>query len=108
MWGVALNINSFLRCKVVDNMTRVVDNIMEIITMEIINEKSKNVLVSCVYRAPGTSVEIFTDIIAERFEQKSTKEVFFVVISTLIWTILVDVIRYMILQVKCIVSDYFR
>lgn len=31
---------------------------------------------SCVYRAPGTSVEIFTDIIAERFEQKSTKEVF--------------------------------
>lgn len=57
-------------------MTAMVDNVMEIITVEIVNEKSKNVFVFCVYRAPGTSVESLTDIITELFDQNHTKEVF--------------------------------
>ncbi len=37
--GVAFYINSSLRCKVVDNMTVVVDNIIELITVEIMRNQ---------------------------------------------------------------------
>ncbi len=74
--GVALYINSSLKCNVVGNMTTVVNGIMEIITVEIINEKAKNAIISCVYRSPGSCVEAFTDKIMELFDRSHNKIVF--------------------------------
>lgn len=45
----------------VKNMSAVVDNILECITVEIEMSKSKNILISCVYRTPGTPIDIFKD-----------------------------------------------
>ena len=65
-------------------MTTVVDGIMEMITVEIINEKAKNVIISCVYRSPGSCVETFTDIIMKLFERSHNKIVFYVKMLILI------------------------
>lgn len=46
--GVSLYISCSLKCNVVGNMTTVVDGIMEMITVEIIIEKARNIIISCV------------------------------------------------------------
>lgn len=62
-------------------MTTVVSNIMEMITVEIINEIGKNIIVTCVYRKPGSHVEQFTDKITEIFDKIQSKTVFVVILK---------------------------
>lgn len=59
--GVALYIKNSLKYKVVECMSTTIDNLMDCITVEICMEKQKNVIVSCVYRAPDSSIEAFKD-----------------------------------------------
>ena len=54
--GVAVYVNKNLNYKVIESMTTVIDNLLECITIEICKEKNKNVIISCVYRAPGSIV----------------------------------------------------
>ena len=42
-----------------DNMSAAVDNILECITVEIYKEQNKNVIINCIYRAPGSSIDMF-------------------------------------------------
>lgn len=74
--GVSLYINSSFKCDAVGSMTTVVDGIMEMITVEIINEKDKNVIIRCVSRSSGSCVETFTDIIMELFDRSQNNIVF--------------------------------
>lgn len=46
--GVAMYVDKNLNYKVIENMTTVVDNLLECITIEIYKEKMKNVMVSCI------------------------------------------------------------
>lgn len=55
--GVALSIDTSLSGCKVNSMSKTVDNILEIITVETKVEKIPNIIISCVYRRPGTSVE---------------------------------------------------
>lgn len=72
--GVALYVDRRLNYKIVKNMTNI-DEEMEIIMVEIILEKKKNVIISCVYRAPGSNIETFKS--TERlFAKKYHKDVF--------------------------------
>ncbi len=74
--GVAIYVDRNLKFRVLSDMTAVVDNVLECISIEIIKEKSKNVIISCIYRAPGSNIEIFKDWMEETFSCKSTKEIF--------------------------------
>lgn len=58
--GVALYVDSDLKCKQVEH-DNVIDALMECITVEIEMEKLKHIVVTCVYKTPGTNVETFKD-----------------------------------------------
>ena len=74
--GVAIYVDVSLNFRVLDCMTTVVDNLLECITIEICKEKHKNVIISCIYRAPGSSIEIFNEWIEGMFSQINSKIVF--------------------------------
>lgn len=74
--GVALFANTEIRCKIKDTMSITVDGVMEMITIEVLNEKSRNIVVSCVYRAPGSNLELFTDKLTELIEMSKNKTLF--------------------------------
>lgn len=57
--GVALYVDTALRCSLIKSMSRTIENILECLTIEINIERSKNIVMSCVYRTPGTSIETF-------------------------------------------------
>ncbi len=60
--GVALYVDRRLKYKIVESMTTAIDDICECITVEIDMGKMKNVIVSCVYRAPNSRIETFKDV----------------------------------------------
>lgn len=74
--GVALYVDIRLDYKVVECMSAVVDDITECITVEIGMEKKKNVLVSCIYRTPGTSIDTFGDWMEKMFASTNQKVMF--------------------------------
>lgn len=49
-------------------MTKKTDNMMECVTVEIMVKKSQKILVSCIYRAPGSCIDTFNNIIMEMFD----------------------------------------
>lgn len=59
--GVALYICSDLKCKIIESMTTVIENLMECITVEIEMKKQRNIMVTCIYRTPGSSIKTFSD-----------------------------------------------
>ncbi|KAL7377214.1 hypothetical protein ABVT39_024048 [Epinephelus coioides] len=65
--GVALYVDDALRCRLVKSMSNVVTDIMECLTIEISVEKFKNIVISCVYRTPGSCVDTFNEHLANIF-----------------------------------------
>lgn len=66
--GVALYIDVNLNCKIVEQKTIIIPDLLEILTVEIIMDKCKNILISSIYRPPGCNVELFTEKIIEMLE----------------------------------------
>ena len=62
---MAIYINSDLKCRRIEQMTTVMDDLMECITVEIEMEKIRNIVVTCVYRTPGSNVERFKESMEE-------------------------------------------
>nr|XP_049610262.1 uncharacterized protein LOC125988690 [Syngnathus scovelli] len=65
-----------MKFKIVEAMTQVVDNLLECLTIQICVEKKKYIIISCVYRAPGSSIETFTEWIESVMIQKGNKNSF--------------------------------
>ena len=59
--GVAIYTQKRINCKVLEQQTLVIDNMFECITIELCIDKQKNVIVSCLYRAPGDYLEQFNE-----------------------------------------------
>lgn len=76
--GVALYVKSIHQCDIVKNLSFSLENIMECVTVEIKCEKSKNVIISCVYRAPGSNIDIFKDKMSEMFNSINSNKHLFV------------------------------
>uniref|UniRef100_A0A1A8GC74 Helentron 4 helitron-like transposon replicase/helicase/endonuclease n=1 Tax=Nothobranchius korthausae TaxID=1143690 RepID=A0A1A8GC74_9TELE len=74
--GVALYVCHNLKSKVIHNMSTAIQDVMEMITIEIISEKTKNIIISCIYRAPGSCVEPCTNTITEMLSGICNKDVF--------------------------------
>ncbi len=72
---MALYVDKHLNYKVED-MSATVDNVMECITIETYRKRTKNVIVSCVYRTPGSNTETFTLKMEEMFAKLNQKVMF--------------------------------
>ena len=57
--GVALFIDECLEYKVHENLCIVIDEVMECITIEVNIQREKNIIVNCLYRKPGSNIDIF-------------------------------------------------
>lgn len=57
-------------------MTTAIDDVMECITVEICLKKRKSIIVSCVYRAPGSNIEIFKNVMGRIFATTNQKLIF--------------------------------
>ena len=73
--GVALYIDTELRCSVLKSMSKTIENIMECVTVEIKVDKTSNIIISCVYRTPGTSVDIFNEHLASMWDKVNDSKV---------------------------------
>ena len=77
--GVASYVSNSLDFKIANKMSTHVNDIMECITVELCINKSKNIIVSCVYRTPGSDIQSFNDKIEMIIKKvNSTKKSIFV------------------------------
>lgn len=74
--GVALYVDKNLRSKLIPNMTTTLEGVMEGLTIEIIMENRRNILVSCLYRAPGSDIENFKNCVEKMFTKSVQKDIF--------------------------------
>lgn len=57
-------------------MSTTTDDVIAWITFETCRDRKKNVIVSCVYRTPGSNIETFKDMMEEIFSQSNQKVMF--------------------------------
>lgn len=74
--GTALFVNRRLKYKIIANMTTAIDEVCECISIEIDMEKRKNIIVSCVYRAPNSSIEHLKNAMESLFSNTEQKIAF--------------------------------
>ena len=74
--GVAIYVDTNFNFKIVEAMSQVIDNLLECITIEICMENKKNMLISCVYRAPDSSIDTFKDWMGGMFSGIGNKNIF--------------------------------
>ncbi len=73
---VVIYVDNRMKYKVVENMTVVIEDLLECITVEICMERTKNIIVSCIYRTPGSNIEIFNEWMERMFTKTGQKIMF--------------------------------
>ena len=71
--GTALYVDKRLKYKIVEKMTAAIEDVCECVTVEIDMGKKKNIIVSCVYREPKSSIDIFKNLMEEMFTKTEQK-----------------------------------
>ena len=75
--GVLLYVSKTLNFKKLDKYSVQLDDVMESVTIEIDIANSKNIILSCVYRSPGSKLEQFIDYIEQFLKSvKSNKTIY--------------------------------
>lgn len=74
--GVAIYVDRNITFKVLESMSMVVDNMLECISIELCKGKNKPVIISCIYRTPGSNIELIKEWMEEMFTNKSHKTIF--------------------------------
>ena len=74
--GVALYISERLQPNYLPNKLKSIDNCAEIVTVEVTLANGKKVLVSCVYRAPNTNVDVLSDFIIAILRNNRNKTIY--------------------------------
>ena len=62
---MALFVNNQLKCKILTKHSVAVDNLYESVFVE----KSKNIVLGCIYRAPGSNLDLFNDKLSILMEE---------------------------------------
>ena len=73
--GVALYVDEALRCSQIESMSSTIDNVLECVTIEIYVEKANNIIISCIYRTPGSCLDTFDEKLAAMFSNSNDKKV---------------------------------
>ena len=74
--GVALYINETLQPNYLPNKSKCIENCAEIVTVEVTLANGKKVLISCVYRAPNTNVDILSDFLIAILRNNRNKTIY--------------------------------
>ena len=76
--GVSIYVNNCFKCKILHNMSWCINDIMECVSVELGVNNSKNYIISCVYRKPGSSIEEFCNGISNSINcVKTNSKTFF-------------------------------
>ena len=59
-------------------LTESVDDLYECVTITLQNDKGMNILVSCVYRAPGTSIDLFNEHIEALLHKINFNKIYYI------------------------------
>lgn len=59
--GCSIFVNALIKFKIINNLCFNIDDQIECACVELDMGKEKNVIVCCVYRAPGSSLEVFNE-----------------------------------------------
>lgn len=73
--GVALYIDKNIDCRLVENMSIAVGEVFECVTIEIVQQSKNNIIVSCVYRAPGSDMNLFNEWMERLFANNAKKDI---------------------------------
>ncbi len=76
--GVVLYVHDSLKVNKIEQFSLEMHNILESITLEIIVESGKNVIVSCIYRTPGSDIHIYTDFVEQILNFVKNKTVYII------------------------------
>ena len=75
--GVVCYVRSELSCKCIQHKSVVIDNIAECTTVELNIIGHRNVVISCLYRTPGSNANVFSDTLFELFSDLSVSKTIF-------------------------------
>ena len=73
---VWLYVDRNLNYKVANEMTTAIGNVLECLTVEFSMENKKNVIVSCIYRAPGSNIDICKEWMEKIYTMSKQKVIF--------------------------------
>lgn len=74
--GFAFYVHNCLKFSV-ENMSVVINNLLECLTIQVELDKGKNTFISCIYRAPGSCIDLFfSGRMVEMFAEKTNKPIF--------------------------------
>ena len=65
--GVAIFINNVFNHRIINELSMTYDGLMECLTIELCLKKSKNIIVSSIYRTPGSSIDMFIERFSDTF-----------------------------------------
>ncbi len=71
----ALYVDTALRCNLIKSMSVTIENLLECVTIEIDIERSKNIIISCVYRSPGICTDTFMNKLFGMFDKGNENKV---------------------------------
>ena len=57
--GVIIYVSHVLKFKLLSELSENIDDVYECVSVEIATVKSKNITITCLYRPPGTNIELF-------------------------------------------------
>ena len=76
--GVMIHVSKSIKYKLVQRMSEAIDGLYECVTIEIETVKGKNTVITCMYRAPGSSIETYLEHL-NLLIQKLNNKTFFLV-----------------------------
>ena len=71
--GVALFVKTNIECKILKSKSVVIDELFECITVELSMAKRSNIIVNCMYRKPGSDIDVFLDYLQNLYSDVKTK-----------------------------------
>ena len=71
--GVSIYIDDSLEFKIIDNLSNTMDNFLDILTIKICSNNSKDIILSGIYGSPTTEISKFTDYIINNFNKYFNK-----------------------------------
>ena len=76
--GVALYVHRRFNCAIRAVQCKVVEQVFECVTVELDLKKNKNITVSCVYRTPGSDVDLFCESLEQIFSDVMPRKSMFI------------------------------
>ena len=77
--GVLIYVVQSLKFKEITEMTENIDNVYECISIEINMDRGKNIVITCLYRTTGTSIEVFLEYLENMLNLLKKNKMYFLV-----------------------------